>query len=296
MPTFQHFPAFARPILKRAVLDNPRLPAPELFNGVSRAWVLNNAGSPSYLFGHMKVGGWWYFYLCALAVKLPLPLLITFAIALVFLIKERREFTNLLPLAALLGVLLVTLHVSYQVGLRHVLVCLPLMAVIAATGLKSWAEKLSWRSGTSFALLVVMGWQIGESARAQRNFLAYFNDLAGKDPSKVLSTGCDFDCGQDLYALARELHSHHVSRVTLAVWTSADVDRSGLPPYDLPTSEGKAQGWIAVSSRAFRVGDFLHQSVPPHSFDWLQNYSPIADVGKTIKLYYVDPGTTRTVN
>jgi len=53
--------------------------------------VLNNAGSPSYLFGHMKVGGWWYFYLCALAVKLPLPLLITFAIALVFLIKERRE-------------------------------------------------------------------------------------------------------------------------------------------------------------------------------------------------------------
>jgi len=182
------------------------------------------------------------------------------------------------------------------VGLRHVLVCLPLIAVIAATGLKSWAEKLSWRSGTSFALLVVMGWQIGESARALRTFLAYFNDLAGKDPSKVLSTGCDFDCGQDLYALARELHSHHVSRVTLAVWTSADVDRSGLPPYDLPTSEGKAQGWIAVSSRAFRVGDFLHQSVPPHSFDWLQNYSPIADVGKTIKLYYVDPGTTRTVN
>jgi hypothetical protein len=58
MPIFQHFPAFARPILKRAVLDNPRLPAPELFNGVSRAWVLNNAGSPSYLFGHMRVGGW----------------------------------------------------------------------------------------------------------------------------------------------------------------------------------------------------------------------------------------------
>jgi len=244
----------------------------------------------------MKVGGWWYFYLCALAVKLPLPLLITFAIALVFLIKERREFHKSPSSCGIAWRSLGNAARELSGGTTPRLGVSASDCSYAATGLKSWAEKLSWRSGTSFALLVVMGWQIGESARAQRNFLAYFNDLAGKDPSKVLSTGCDFDCGQDLYALARELHSHHVSRVTLAVWTSADVDRSGLPPYDLPTSEGKAQGWIAVSSRAFRVGDFLHQSVPPHSFDWLQNYSPIADVGKTIKLYYVDPGTTRTVN
>jgi Dolichyl-phosphate-mannose-protein mannosyltransferase len=296
MPSFQHFPAFARPILKGAVLDNSRLPAPELLNGISHAWVLNNSGSPSYLFGRVKVGGWWYFYLCALAVKLPLPLLIAFAAAVVFLFKERSDFTRLLPLAALLGVLLVTLHVSYQVGLRHVLVCVPLVAIIAATGLKSWTENLSWRSAPSLVLLLLVGWQVGESLKAQGNFIAYFNELAGKDPGKVLSLGCDFDCGQDLYALARELQSRHISRVTLAVWTSADVDRSGLPPYDLPSGEEKGQGWIAVSSRAFRLGNFLHQSVPPHSFDWLQDYSPAAQVGKTIKLYYVDPRTTRSGN
>jgi hypothetical protein len=186
--------------------------------------------------------------------------------------------------------------VSYQVGVRHILVCLPLIAIITAMGLKSWTENLSWRSATSLALLVLIGWQVGESARAQQNFLAYFNELAGRDPGKVLSTGCDFDCGQDLYALARELRSRHAPRVTLAIWTSADVDRSGLPPYDIPNSDGKAQGWIAVSSRAFQVGDFLHQSVPPHTFDWLQNYSPVADAGKTIKLYYINPAATRPQN
>jgi len=296
MPSFQHFPAFARPMLRRAVLENPRLPAPELLNGISHAWVLNNAGSASYLLGHMKIGGWWYFYLCALAVKLPLPLLIASGAAVVLLFKESQEFTSLLPFAALLGVLLVTLHMSYQVGLRHILVCLPLITVITATGLRSWTENFSWRSATLIVLLVIIGWQTAESIKAQRDFLAYFNELAGNDVGRVLSTGCDFDCGQDLYALARELQSRHVPRVTLAIWTSADVDRSGLPPYDIPNSNGKAQGWIAVSSRAFYVGDFLHQSVPPHTFDWLQHYSPVTEAGKTIKLYYVGPGTIRSQN
>ena len=289
VPTFQHFPAFARPLLKRAVLENPKLPAPELLDGISRAWVLNNAGSPSFLLGHMKVGGWWYFYLCALAVKLPLPLLIAFAIAVACLFKDKSSFTRLLPLAALAGVLLITLHVSYQVGMRHILLCLPLIAIITATGLNSWMDRLSWRSATSLLLFAIIGWQVVESARAQPDFIAYFNELAGKDPGDVLSLGCDFDCGQDLGALAHALRSRNVSRVTLAVWTSADVDRSGLPAYDVPAGDGKAQGWIAVSSRAFHVGDFLHQSVPPHTFDWLQNYKPVTDVGKTIKLYYVDP-------
>ncbi len=37
MPSFQHFPGFARPILTRALTDNIKLPAPELLNGISHA-------------------------------------------------------------------------------------------------------------------------------------------------------------------------------------------------------------------------------------------------------------------
>ena len=289
MPSFQHFPSFARPILTRALTENVRLPAPELLNGISHAWILNKLSSQSYLLGELKSGGWWYFYLCAIAVKLPLPFLIAFAISAVLLFREKRDFTALLPLAAVVGVLLITCRVSYQVGIRHILLCLPLMAISTAAGLKSWTDKFHWRSTTSVILLTLIGWQLVEAARSQQNLIAYFNELAGKHPGRVLSLGCDFDCGQDLYALAGALQAHHVTRFTLAIWTSADVERSGLPPYDLPNSDGKAQGWIAVSSRAFHVGDVLHQSVPPHSFDWLQAYQPAASVGKTIKLYYVDP-------
>lgn len=293
MPSFQHFPGFARPILTRALTENIRLPAPELLNGISHAWILNKLSAQSYLLEELKSGGWWYFYLCAIAVKLPLPFLIAFAISMVVLLKEKRDFTAVLPLAALVGVLLITCRVSYQVGIRHILLCLPLMAITTAAGLKSWIDKFNWRSATSLILLTIVGWQFVETARSQQNLIAYFNELAGKDPGKVLSLGCDFDCGQDLYALADQLRAHHVPEFTLAVWTSADVDRSGLPRFELPKSDGKAQGWIAISSRAFHVGDFLHQAVPPHSFDWLQAYQPVAEVGKTIKLYYVDPTNIR---
>ncbi len=116
MPSFQNFPAFARPEIRKVLLANPRLPAPELLNGISKAWVLNKAGADSFLFGKSRNGGWWYFYLCALGVKLPLPMLIGFFIGLYYLIREQRPATRYLPLAGLAGVLLITMHVNYQVG------------------------------------------------------------------------------------------------------------------------------------------------------------------------------------
>jgi hypothetical protein len=289
LPAFTHFPAPARSLLQKLIVENPPLPAPELLNGIAHAWVLNKATATSFLFGHTKVGGWWYFYLCALCVKLPLPLLILFAIGVALLLKGKRKTAELFPLAGLIGILLITTHVNYQVGSRHILVCLPLISIVAATGLKSWLDKASWRSAATLLLVALSVWQIVENVRAQADFLAYFNEFAGSDPGKVLSTGCDLDCGQDLYKLADVLRARHASRVTLAVWTSADLDHSGLPPYDLPGEGSHAQGWIAVSSRAFYMGDFVHQSVPLHSFDWLEKYPPVATVGKTIRLYYVDP-------
>src|SRR5262249_2207835 len=40
--------------------------------GVIALTAHNNTGHLSYLLGRLQVGGWWYFYLVALAVKTPL--------------------------------------------------------------------------------------------------------------------------------------------------------------------------------------------------------------------------------
>jgi 4-amino-4-deoxy-L-arabinose transferase-like glycosyltransferase len=291
MPSFQHFPPSMRSTLQKVILADPRLPAPELMNGLAEAWVLNRAKSESYLLGQLRLGGWWYFFLGALLVKLPLPLLVAFVIGLISLVKFRRT-DDLYPLAGLCGVLLVTARVSYQVGTRHILLCVLLISITAALGLGRLLDH-EWSKSTAVCLLVLLLlWQVVESARAQTNFIAYFNELAGHDPSRILVTGCDLDCGQDMYALTRELRSRRINRFTLAVWSSADLDSLGLPSYEVPIRGERPSGWIAVSARAIRTGDVLHESLPPRSFDWLARYRPATKVGKTIDLYYVDPSLT----
>jgi hypothetical protein len=245
MPSFQHFPGALRSRLQKLIATDPRVPAPELWNGLASAWVLNRAESPSYLLGRRKLGGWWYFFPVALLVKLPLPLLIALALGSVLIVMRRRN-EELYPLAGLAGILLVTTQVNYQVGTRHVLVCVLLMCITASTGLISLLDSTSLRSVAALTVVAVVLWQGIESARSQSDFLAYFNELAGRDPSRVLATGCDLECGQDMYALARELRARGITHFTLATWTSADVDRLDLPGYDVPHLNERPTGWIAI--------------------------------------------------
>ena len=286
MPSFRHFPSPVRPLARSLILKDPWLPAPELLHGISEAWILNRTASQSYLFGRVKAGGWWYFYFVALGVKLPLPLLLLFAVGTV-LLKEKREPRILLPLAALIGILLITMHVSYQVGTRHVLVAVPLIVMVAALGAGRLLEHVSSPSVAMWITAGLLLWQAVESGQAQSDPLAYFNQLAGREPSKILVMGCDLDCGEDLFRLADELRSRHIGRVGLAVWSSADVDRIGLPQSEIPDSAGQFHGWLAVSSRALRLGDVLHRSFPQDYLSWLERYHPVTTIGKTIRLYYI---------
>jgi hypothetical protein len=109
---------------------------PGTSHGVALAWALNRLGSASYLLGQVKSGGWWYFYLLALGVKLPLPLLLMFGAAIVALLKY-KESNMLFPLSALGAVLLITLHVSYQVGMRHILVAVLLVTIVSGLGIST---------------------------------------------------------------------------------------------------------------------------------------------------------------
>jgi len=134
-------------------------------------------------------------------------------------------------------------------------------------------------------LVALLLWQCVSTVRASSDYIAYFNEFAGKDPSKVMVAGCDLDCGQDLFALSSELKARHVSHASLALWTSADMTKMGLPEFDVPQPYQPVTGWFAISLRALRFGDVFHTTYPPDAFAWLARYQPVARVGKTILLY-----------
>lgn len=299
MPSFQHFPAPLARVAHWLVASNPPLPAPALLKGAANAWVLNKSKPMAYLMGRTKPGGWWYFFLVGVAVKSPLPLLSLAFLGVLSLrmFEVRRRWRALAPALAALAVLLVTMPVSYNAGVRHVLVVFPLLAIVAGQGSSYlWNMQGTRRWLPRVALLALLCWQAVSTVRASSDFLAYFNELAGSDPSRVLVAGCDLDCGQDFFRLSRELQSRHIDHVTVALWSSADPSRMDLPDFELPQPGHPVTGWFAISLRASRFGQLFHLSYPLGSFDWLKVYQPVGRVGKTILLYYIpDDGRPHVV-
>ena len=159
------------------------------------------------------------------------------------------------PAAAVLAVFCVTLFVKYNAGVRHVMVVFPLLAVVAGYACSFlWQSPRRWHPWGRSALLVLLLWQCISSLNAHPDYIAYFNELAGPDPSRVLVTGCDLDCGQDLFRLSRALHERNTSQL-----------------------------------RSLRMGDVLHTTYPPGAFAWLDGRKPVEQIGKTIHLYYLPP-------
>jgi hypothetical protein len=291
MPSFQHFPGPIRTIARKAVLSNPVIPAPELVRGFAAIWVANQTGIPAYLFGHTRNGGWWYFFPIALALKTPLPLLILGCIGLIWGVRmavRKGEWIGLMLAVSIAVILMVAMLGKYNVGTRYLLVLFPLLSILAGLGGSVlWRSTGSWCAWGRSLLVFLLLWQAVATISAQRDLIAYFNELAPRDPSKALLLGCDLDCGQDLFRLAEELRARGVSHVNIAVWSSADISQMGLPSFDVLKPSQKVSGWVAVSARSLRLGDVLHKTYPPGSFAWLDAYQPVAHVGKTIYLYYI---------
>jgi hypothetical protein len=177
---------------------------------------------------------------------------------------------------------------KYNAGVRHVLPVFPLLAIVAGGGC-GYLWRLRWRGVRAGVpvLIVLLACQALSSITARHDYLAYFNDLAGSDPSRVLVLGCDLDCGQDLYRLSATLAARHIPDVKLAVWSSAELPQMGLPKYEMLPPFQPMNGWIAISMRSLRFGDVLHQSYPHDAFAWLNQYRPEEEIGKTIRLYHI---------
>jgi hypothetical protein len=304
--SLHHFPGPVAKIASEVMKDDPLVPAPALLTGMRTAWFLNQGRPASYLLGHIKHGGWWYFFLLGVGVKSPIPFLLLAIAGLVCIGKFAKEgrWTALAPAACAFAILLVTMPANYDEGVRQVLAVFPLLAIVAGCGcsylwhlqghlqehLQGHLQEGRWGWGR-VALVVLLLWQVVSTVRAGHDTIAYFNELAGSDPSRVLVSGCDFDCGQDLFALVHELRARHVTHANFALWTSADLRAMGLPEFDIPEPYQPVTGWFAISLRAWRLGDFrrrpFHEQYPPDAFDWLDQYQPVARVGKTILLYHI---------
>jgi len=282
--------AYSKPRHDAAEQFFAQWPVPEAFplllGGIEALVVHNHSGHLSYLFGELRTTGWWYFYLVALAVKTPLPLLAMSLAGLGLLARDgvrQRDAARLAPVLLTVVILLFASVFSHiNIGIRHVLVLYPFFAIAAAYGCVVVIRAAPQGAGLRYAMLgvaLLVGAEGLVVARTWPDYLAYFNVLA-PEPERIL-VDSDLDWGQDLQRLSRRLAELRVPSVSLAYLGTAQLPLEHLPPYTLLNPDQKATGWIAVSALA-RVH-------APARFGWLDAYPRRERVGASIDLYYVPP-------
>jgi len=265
----------------------PVFPAPALFEGIGQLAAKNRAGHKSYLLGEVRSTGWWYFFPVALAVKTPIPFLLLAGAGLVAALaatagRERRR--RLGPAVIAAAILLVCLPSRINIGLRHVLPIYPFLAITAGLGVARLLRTGRAAPAGAVVAILLVGWQLVASARAHPDYLPYFNELAGDHPERIL-VDSDLDSGQDLDRLADTLRARRIPALSLAYAGSATVAEHGLPQVHWLQPHRPVSGWVAASLYSLKLGSLDR---PGHDdFSWLERYRPVAQVGRSIRLYHI---------
>jgi len=293
------------------------VPLPALFViGLDAQKADADVGRPAYLRGEWKHGGWWYYYLYALLVKLPLGTLVLIVLSALLILcsarfrgRVREELLWAGPAAAVF--LLITSETGINSHLRYILPMLPFLFIgISRVGLLL-PTTVNWRStkapvASLFGALVVAlalfhnGLDV---ARIHPHYLSYFNELAGgPDHGWHHLLESNIDWGQDLFFLRDWLHDHPEARpLRLAYYGGTDPHLLGIQ-YDLPPNEEDTpqSGWFAVSVNFIGGAGFTGYdgegnptSFRPGAFQYFQHFTPVAKAGYSIFIYHV---TSEEVN
>jgi hypothetical protein len=256
---------------------------PEIPDGIRYLREQNRQGIPAYLFGRVKDGGFWYFFIAALMVKTPLAVLLLAALGTGVVtaryLKGRTNWESAAPLASAAMIMIVTLPTRIDTGLRYVLPVYVFISTLAAVGVVTLWNQREHRTLARTAAVVLLGWMAISSALSHPDYLAYFNEFGGKDPSRLLVVG-DLDWGQDLARLSTYLRENNINHITIAYEGFYDPDSLGLPETVKLKCREVPTGWVAIAARrALRS---------PDCWPWLPPRDQrVTIVGKTMWIYHM---------
>lgn len=213
-------------------------------------------GLPSYLRGEWKHGGWWYYYLYALAIKVPLGTFGLAACAAVVRFRNRRQmskadsFSLLVPAIAVLA--LVSSQTGFNSHMRYLFPAFPFGVIYISSALQGFSvANHRWRAAV---ICVCLGWTAASSLCVYPHSLSYFNELAGgpaNGGAHLLESNIDW--GQDLVYLKEWLDRNpQASPLGLVCYTQIDPQSIGIE-YWLPLTQRKQD--IPVSDRGKQRSD-----------------------------------------
>jgi len=281
-----------------AALAQWRIPAHEFVHGLLFLKAHTAAGHRSLMFGEFSQRGFFYYYPVVLATKTPLPFILFATVGCGALFRRRlipsAPWARGLAIGAV-GLLAMATTSPINIGVRHVIVLYPLLAIAAAYGWMRWSESSGHHRAIVAVSVSLIAAQTVLLVSAVPYQSSYYNALAGSEPAHV-SSDSDFDWGQDGLALEAYFKTHPVPALQLQLQGTVNPCKLQLPPFTA-LSTAPTAGWIAVSERIYRLNrvgrsDPCSLTSGPGSrpigwLDWLKPLKPVAIIGKTIRLYHV---------
>lgn len=286
-----------------ASIQDLRLPAHEFWHGLLFLQRHAKAGHLSYMLGQTSQRGFWLYYPVMLLVKTPLSTLALFVVGAALTLRRgaRPEFIGY-ALGAL-GLLMAAATSPINLGIRHVLAVYPLLAMAAASGVVTQAERMSTRAVTVWALVIAaVALQAAGLARSCPRQLSYFNLIAARQPDYFLSDS-DFEWGQDVVAMEAYFREHPVPELYVVPNGSTLLCRHDLPPLKGLPVDHRVNGWIAVFDRMYQAngstGAAMRKDIcglpgpsnglvtPKGWLDWLRQRKPDAVIGSGVLVFHI---------
>lgn len=253
-------------------------------------------GAPSFLNGTIsRHGGWWYYYLFATIVKVPIPTLILLLVVFVALRKNGpsgtwNELWLLLPAIWIFAAC--SLLTRVNIGIRYVLPAFPFLFVLAGRASFLWNKG---RLVGKLALFLLLLWCAAETVSIYPHYHSYFNQFAGgpKNGYRLL-VDSNLDWGQDLKGLKRYMEENSIPTIKLSYFGTADPRQYGMDYEPLPSFAALPPGRARTP---LRNGDLVAVSATnlyPLYVDlgrlseYLRTIPPMDQVGHSILIYRLE--------
>lgn len=256
-----------------------------------------------YLNGEVSRTGWYHYFLVLLPLKVPLGLLLAFAVACLSGPLLRAPRSALLVVPPLVFFALAS-YSRVDLGVRVVLPVLPFVYVVAA-GLaapvrgacraegKRCGDGPEWVANC-LLLLACVGWAAHSASKRDPFPLAYFNEIAGtpRDGLRYVADS-NVDWGQGLPQLKEYLEANGPNVVYLSYFGTDRPEAYGIRYQALPTyGRVGAPGGEPVPENAPRhvlvvsannlLGIYLND---PATFAWLRDRPPTALLGGCLYVF-----------
>jgi hypothetical protein len=264
--------------------------------------------SIEYFLGELGLTGWWYYFPIVYLFKVPLAFHVMSLFALFGAIFRMQHIpwrkwlkNHFIEFSMILFVVLygvTAVMTSMNMGIRHILPIFPFLYILVVLGLKPYIK--------TFPVLFLLGWYVISSLSVFPHYLAYYNELAGGSKRGYkISVNSNYDWGQDYKRLGHWVKEENIAKIYVDVgtrgewaakyylgdrhiaWKGSSWWERVYGVRDFPEDFPKGN-YLAVSASLLQGGGWVGDPPWIRDYAWLDEHEPIARVGRSIFVYYID--------